>query len=59
MALRQSLIFVNMPTMPQPEVYLAHSNTLFDEAGKLNNDGTAKFLTGFMQSFETWIGKFV
>jgi hypothetical protein len=41
--------------MPQPQIYIGGVNKLFDVAGKLNNDGTGKFLHGFMQSFETWI----
>ena len=28
---------------------------LFDATGKLTNDGTRKFLQGFMQAFEAWI----
>jgi chromate reductase, NAD(P)H dehydrogenase (quinone) len=44
--------------MLQPEAYLANSNTLFDDAGKLTNDGTREFLRGFMKNFEAWIGKF-
>jgi chromate reductase len=53
--LRQSLVFLNVPTMAQPEVYLGHADMLFDENGKLANDGTKKFLQGFMQSFANWV----
>jgi chromate reductase len=42
--LRQSLVFLNVPTMQQPEAYLGHADKLFDEHGKLLNDGTRKFL---------------
>jgi chromate reductase len=41
--------------MPQPEAYLGGADKLFDADGKLNNDGTRKFLQGFMQSFAAWI----
>ncbi|UUX34632.1 NADPH-dependent FMN reductase [Fundicoccus culcitae] len=42
--LRQSLAFLNMPTVQQPEVYLANSQNLFDEDGQLVNEGTSDFL---------------
>ena len=53
--LRQSLVFLNMPTMQQPEGYVSHVDKLFDEHGKLVSDGTAKFLQAFMQAFANWI----
>jgi chromate reductase, NAD(P)H dehydrogenase (quinone) len=31
--LRQSLVFLNLPTMQQPEAYLSHVDKLFDEHG--------------------------
>ena len=42
--LRQSLVFLNVPTMQQPEAYVSHADKLFDEHGKLVSDGTRKFL---------------
>src|SRR6266852_1656313 len=53
--LRQSLVFLNVPAMPEPEAYLGHADKLFDEQGKLVNDGTRKFLQGFMQSYAAWV----
>jgi len=53
--LRQSLVFVNVPTMAQPEAYIGGATALFDEAGKLTNDSTKEFLKGFMQAFEKWV----
>jgi chromate reductase, NAD(P)H dehydrogenase (quinone) len=53
--LRQSLVFLNVPAMAQPEAYLGGADKLFDEQGKLVNEGTRKFLQGFMQSFAVWI----
>jgi chromate reductase len=41
--------------MPQPEAYLGHADKLFDANGKLSNEGTRKFLEGFMQSYAAWI----
>jgi chromate reductase len=53
--LRQSLVFLNVPAMPQPEAYIGGADKLFDATGKLANDGTRKFLGGFMQAFALWI----
>jgi chromate reductase len=53
--LRQSLVFLNVPTMQQPEAYLGHADKLFDEHGVLVGDGTRKFLQGFMQAFANWV----
>lgn len=53
--LRQSLVFLNIPVMAQPEAYLGAADKLFDAGGKLANDGTQKFLHGFMQAYEAWI----
>ena len=53
--LRQSLVFVNVHTMAQPEAYIGGAAALFDEKGKLTNDSTRKFLKSFMEAFEKWI----
>src|SRR5690606_15871043 len=42
--LRQTLTFLNMPTLQQPEAYIAHTNKLIDEYGKINDEGTLDFL---------------
>src|SRR5208282_6731798 len=52
--LRQSLVFLNVPAMAQPEVYLGGADKLFDASGKLINDGTRKFLESFLQAFASW-----
>lgn len=54
--LRQSLVFLNMPTVQQPEVYLANSSKLFDENGKMNED-TAQFLQTYVDVFIDLIKK--
>jgi chromate reductase, NAD(P)H dehydrogenase (quinone) len=56
--LRQSLVFLNVPTMQQPEAYIGHVDKLFDEHGKLMSDGTGKFLREFMQAFTHWVERF-
>lgn len=53
--LRQSLVFLNVPTMAQPEAYVGGADKLFDASGKLVDDGTRMFLKGFMQAYAAWI----
>jgi chromate reductase, NAD(P)H dehydrogenase (quinone) len=53
--LRQSLVFLNVPTMQQPEAYVGHVDKLFDEHGKLVSEGVGKFLRAFMQAFANWV----
>jgi len=55
--LRQSLVFLNMPTLQQPEAYIAQVQTLLDGKGGFAKPETASFLTGFLTAFEGWIGK--
>ena len=55
--LRQPLVFLDMPVMQQPEAYVSKVGDLLDKDGKLNNDDTKAFLSGFLAAFATWIGK--
>ena len=54
--LRQVLTFLNMPVLQQPEAYIAHTNKLFDEEGKVNNEGTLEFLQTVVDAFVELIG---
>ena len=53
--LRQSLVFLNMPTLQQPEAYVSNAAALFDQQGNLTNEKTRDFLRGFMAAFGDWI----
>ena len=53
--LRQSLVFLDVPAMQQPEAYIGGAAALFDEAGTLVNETTGTFLTRFMAAFAAWI----
>jgi chromate reductase len=54
-ALRQSLVFLNVPAMQQPEAYIGGAADLFDADGKLINPSIRDFLSKFVQSFGKWI----
>jgi chromate reductase len=53
--LRQSLVFLNMPTLQMPEAYIGGADKLFDEEGKLINPSTREFLTKMMQAYAEWV----
>ncbi|HLI20844.1 MAG TPA: NAD(P)H-dependent oxidoreductase [Stellaceae bacterium] len=55
--LRQSLVFLNMPALQQPEAYIGGADKLFDPGGKIANDGTRGFLTKFLEAFAAWVEK--
>ncbi|RYY22231.1 MAG: NADPH-dependent oxidoreductase [Chitinophagaceae bacterium] len=52
--LRQSLMYLNMPTMPQPELYIPSAGNLFDESGAVTNQDTKNFLQSFFDAFLVW-----
>ena len=53
--LRQSLVFLDMPAMQQPEAYIGSAGKLFDDAGSLVKDETRTFLSKFVDAFAAWI----
>jgi chromate reductase len=53
--LRQSLVFLDVPTMAQPELYLGGADKQFDAAGKLTSDSLRELLTKFMTGFAAWV----
>ena len=52
--IRQSLVFLNMPVMQQPEAYLTEVAGLFGEEGELLPDGRA-FLEKVINAFADWV----
>jgi chromate reductase len=55
--LRQSLVFLDMPTMQQPEAYFGNAGTFFDEDGNLVNEGTKKVMQRFIDAYAAWVEK--
>ena len=53
--LRQSLVFLDMPAMQQPEAYIGSAGALFDDEGHVANDDKRKLLQKFAAAFATWI----
>ncbi|WP_353148822.1 NAD(P)H-dependent oxidoreductase [Chryseobacterium sp.] len=55
--LRQSLVFLNIPVMQQPEVYLPHINKVWDEEGNLKDEDTKGFLQKAVDAYIEWFKK--
>ena len=52
---RQSLVFLNIPTMQQPEAYIGNVAELYDKEGNLVNEKTREFFKKIIDAFEAWI----
>lgn len=57
--LRQSLVFVNVPVMAQPEVYLGNVSGMFNQAGELTDENCKTFLNDFINAYKQWINRFL
>lgn len=55
--LRQSLVFLNMPVLQQPEIYLPQSQNLLDEEGNITQDSTTQFLQSAVDAFVDFAAK--
>jgi chromate reductase len=53
--LRQSLVFLDMPTLQQPEAYIGGAAELFDAQGNLAKESTREFMKKFLAAFAQWI----
>ncbi len=56
--LRQSLVFVDVYTMQQPEIYIGNTMSLFDENDEITNPETREYLNSLLKAFEEWVHKF-
>jgi len=57
--LRQSLVFLDVPAMQQPEAYIGNAAKLFDESGNLVDDDRREFFRKFGVAFAAWIERHV
>jgi len=55
--LRQSLVFLNVPILQQPEAYVGGAGDLFDDKGGIKKPETQEFLRKFMAAFADWIDR--
>ena len=53
--LRQSLVFLNVPVLQQPEAYIGGADKLFDGDGGIATAATRDFFVRFLQAYERWV----
>jgi len=56
-ALRQTFVFLDMPVLQQPEIYIGGIGEKFDATGKLTDPETGKLLDTFIARFSEWIAR--
>ena len=55
--LRNTLAYLHMPTLGQPEVFLTAKEGFFDAQGGIANEGTRKFLQGWVDDYVAFVKK--
>lgn len=53
--LRQTMVFLNVLMLQQPEVYVGNVDSILDSQGKLNDEEMSKFLQLFANDFANWV----
>ena len=53
--LRQSLVFLNVPMLNQPEAYIGNAGALFAADGTIATDATRDFLKKFVDAYARWV----
>lgn len=53
--LRQSFVFLDIPTLQQPESYIGGAGDLFDDQGNIIKEDTKKFLQKFIDAYAAWV----
>jgi len=55
--IRQTLVFLDMPVLQQPEAYVGGAASHFDAEGNLAKEDTKVFLRKFLDAFADWIAR--
>ncbi|HBM81029.1 MAG TPA: hypothetical protein DD426_09375, partial [Clostridiaceae bacterium] len=53
--LRQSMVFLNILLLQQPEAYIRNVSSILNEKGEVVNESMKKFLQQYMDSFVKWV----
>lgn len=56
--LRNVLSYLDVATLPQPEVFIQFKDDMIDSDGKIGNADTQKFLQGFVDRYVAWVKRF-
>jgi len=55
--LRQCLVFLNMPAMQQPEVYIPNTSKLFNDQGDFNDNSEKDFIQNAVTAYIKWFNR--
>ncbi len=58
-ALRESMVFLDVPMLQQPEAYIGGAAKLFDPSGEIASDDTKRFFQAFIDAYAGWVAKIV
>lgn len=53
--LRQMMVFLDVPMLQQPELYISNAAKLLDDAGQPTDDKTRELFTRFGTAFAAWV----
>lgn len=53
--LRNTLAYLDVPALCQPEAFIQVKEGLFDEAGNIGNEDSREFLQGWMDRYVEWV----
>ena len=53
--LRNILVYLNVPTLCQPEAFIQIKDGFFDEAGNIPNQNTRRFLQNWLDRYLAWV----
>jgi chromate reductase len=55
--LRSILAYLNVALMGQPEGYIVFKKDMLDSAGNFSDEGTRKFMQGYVDAFAAWVDR--
>jgi chromate reductase len=55
--LRNVLAYLDVAVLGQPEMFIKHTEGMFDADGNVANEHTKKFLQGFVEHYVAWVRK--
>lgn len=53
--LRQTLAYLNVPVLPNPELYIGNVQKLFGEQGPLSDERTLALLRSYVDAYRGWV----
>lgn len=57
--LRNVLAYLDVAVLPQPEAFVQFKEGMIDADGRINNEGTQKFLQGFVDRYVAWVKRYL